>query len=609
MTSVSFPLLRNEADGVEFPVGGRVFTFGGSKECNLPLPGKGLPGVVGHLLFREGKHLLQLLSQDATVKVNGVKVSSPVALKHADGLEMAGLRFRFLEKPAAPDAPEAKPAPASASVPGDRQPLADLIESVVALLKEKDSDVFLSLVTGVSRLLRCDAARVVEEDWKSGERRTLARYPGHSGLERFSNRAIDWSRESEHAILVQETEWEDGNSYNSLQQNAVASVLCTAMREESGIIGYLYMDRVGGGSPFTEADRRMCDSLGRLFGEILSHRRALSRQRDVIARLQSGTQSGGGGIIQDSPAMAKVMELARRVARTDGTVLIRGETGTGKEMLARFIHQQSQRAEKPFVAINCAAIPENLIESELFGHEKGAFTGADQRKIGLFESAEGGTLFLDEIGDLPLGLQVKLLRVLQESEIMRIGHLKPIRVDVRIFSATHRKLSQEVQQGRFRQDLFFRLSVLDLELPPLRERGQDVLLLAEFLLKKFVGQFGLPAKTLSPAARNKLLGYAFPGNVRELENVIQKAILLSNARSIGAEEIQIEAEDPETSHALRALPTLKDARAAAEKEAIRTALEKTGGNISLASKLLNIDRKWLMKMMEELDLDADDFRA
>jgi transcriptional regulator with PAS, ATPase and Fis domain len=326
---------------------------------------------------------------------------------------------------------------------------------------------------------------------------------------------------------------------------------------------------------------------------------------EAIARLQDAQAGPAPGIIHASAAMAEALELARKMARTGGNVLIRGETGTGKEMLARFLHTQSPRAPKPFLAMNCGAIPENLIESELFGHEKGSFTGADQRKIGLFESADGGTVFLDEIGDLPLALQVKLLRILQEGEITRIGNPNPVKVDVRVVSATHRDLAAEVESGRFRQDLYFRLSVLDLLLPPLRARGQDVLLLSEFLLRKYLQQFGLPPKTISPGARAKLLEYAFPGNVRELENVIQRAILLSDSPAIRAEDLQWAAREAEGRKAPGALPSLKEARARAEKEAIA---ERGGGNVSLAAKLLDVDRKWLMKLMEESGLSADTYR-
>ncbi|MEO7423980.1 MAG: sigma 54-interacting transcriptional regulator [Fibrobacteria bacterium] len=604
MSPMAFPLLRNEKDGSQTAIVGRLFTFGSSQDCNLRLADKGVPALVGHFLFREGSYHMQALGEGFRVQVNGRDISGAVELRDQDQILLGASAFRFLT-----GLPEAgkKGEPETESDPAS-QPLTDLIDAVVTLLRERDADVFHALVLCVSRLLRCDAARVVEEDPATNARTTIARYPAHSGLERFSDRAIDWSKASPHAVLLKEADWEDRNSINSLRQNAVASVLCVAMREADGIIGYLYMDRLGGASPFAEEERKLCDSLGRLFGEILAHKRAIVRQQDAIARLQSASLPSGSGIIHSSPAMAKLLALAMRVARTDGTVIIRGETGTGKEVLARFLHANSTRADKPFYALNCGAIPENLIESELFGHEKGAFTGADQRKIGLFENAHGGTLFLDEIGDLPLNLQVKLLRVLQESEITRLGSPKAIKVDVRILSATHRTLAEEVREGRFRQDLFFRLSVLELELPPLRDRDQDVILLSDYLLKKYLQQFGLPAKNLTAAARNKLLGYAFPGNVRELENVIQKAILLSGPKQIDAEDLQLDQAASAGENPPGAIRTLKEVRVEAEKKAIETAMRKTAGNVSLAAKLLDVDRKWLMKLMEEADVHADDFR-
>lgn len=603
MVSAVYPLLRNETDGTETVLAGRVVTFGASQDCGLKLSAKGLPPVLGHFLFKEGSYRIQSLARSARIRLNGRDLEGAAEMSHLDRLELGDSAFLFLEREGG-----AGPAGSQAPESAETQPLNDLIDSVVTLLRERDSDVFQTLVQCVSRLLRCDAARVVEEHAETHARSTIARYPTHSGLERFSDRAIDWSRESPHAVLVQESDWEDRNSISSLRKNAVASVLCVALREADGIIGYLYMDRLGAAQPFTERDRSLCDSLGRLLGEILSHRRASGRQQEAIARLQRNHLSPASGIIHSCEAMAKVLEFASRVARTDGTVIIRGETGTGKEVLARFVHARSARADRPFFALNCGAIPENLIESELFGHEKGAFTGADQRKIGLFESADGGTLFLDEIGDLPLNLQVKLLRVLQESEITRVGSPKAIKVDVRILSATHRALAEEVEEGRFRQDLFFRLSVLELALPPLRDRDQDVLLLADFLLKKYLQQFGLPSKTLSPAARNALLGYAFPGNIRELENVIQKAILMSSSSRISAEDLQLRSAAGSGGPSANAVRTLKEIRFDAEKTAIEAVLAKTSGNVSLAAKMLDVDRKWLMKLMEEAGLRADDYR-
>ncbi len=600
MLPSTYPLLRDEDGGEDFRLAGRIVTFGASKECSLKLAGKSVEDRMGHFLFREGRYHLQALSHDGRIKVNGIPVLEPMALADDARIEICGRRYRYLDGtgPIADAPPAADNSLAS---------FGEVIGALVQLLRDRSTDVFGTLVAGVSRLLLCDAARVVEEDAVTGERRTIARFPSHSGLERFSSRAIDWAKASTKAILMQEADWEDLNSISSLRKNAVSSVLCVALRGEGAILGYLYMDRMGSRSPFSESDRSLCDILSLLFGEVLTNRNELQRQKETISRLQAAGPGAQSGIIHESRPMVELMELARKVARTDAAVLIRGETGTGKEMLARFLHEKSMRAEKSFRALNCGAIPENLIESELFGHEKGAFTGADQRKIGLFEAAEGGTLFLDEIGDLHLSLQVKLLRVLQESEIMRIGNPNPIRINVRILSATHRDLKKEVAEGRFRQDLFFRLAVLDLVLPPLRERGQDVLLLSEYLLKKYLLQFGLPPKTFSSLARNKLLTYGFPGNVRELENVIQKAILLSNSSSIGPDELHSEARGPD-GNGQTAMPSLKDSRSQSDKKSITAALEKATGNISMAAKMLDTDRKWLMKLMEELDLHADAYR-
>ncbi len=606
MPTHQYPLLKLENGEADFVLSGRLITFGTSRDCNLQLQGKGLKERMGHFLFREGKYFLQVVTADSVIKCNGVKVTEALALVHGDHLELGISRYHYLDKPIN----ETDTFPIGESpINHDEMsaPLGELIEALVELLRERGADVFTPLVSGVSRLLRCDAARVVIEDKTNGLRHTIARYPMHSGLERFSDRAIDWAKASSHAVLLHEGEWEDKNSLSSLRTNDIASILCVALREGGDTLGYLYMDRLGGGIPFTEKERLLCDTLSKLFGEILSRHGEAQRQKETIERLQKVSMESKGGMIYASPAMLGMMELAARIAKTDATVLIRGETGTGKELLARYVHENSKRMDKTFVALNCGAIPANLIESELFGHEKGSFTGADQRKVGLFESAHQGTLFLDEIGELPLSLQVKMLRVLQEGEVTRIGSTKPITVDVRIVCATHRDLSKEIQEGRFRQDLFFRLSVLGLLLPPLRERGQDILLLADYLLKKYLQQFGLPLKTFSVAARNKLLTYRFPGNIRELENIMQKAVLFSNTQQIRPEDLQWDWGDAPTENGF-GQTTLKEVRQQADKKAIAEALGKTAGNVSLAAKMLDVDRKWLMKLMEEADLRADDYR-
>ncbi len=601
MTLEVYPALLNLETHTETSLKGRIFTFGSSQSCGLVLP-RECPERLGHFLFSNGRYQIQSLNS-GSVRFNGKPVQAPMEMRHGDEIDLAGRVFRFLERA---DAPESGP---------DEDPVGEFIEIMVGLLQERRPDGFDRLVGSVSRILKCDAARLVGEDPVREERVTLARYPRESGLERFSNRAIDWARDAEKTVLMHQADWNDeadeggsASSLTSLEKNRVSSILCAPLAEQGQVLGYLYLDRLNRDMPFTEKDRRFCDLLRPLFEEILRQRKEWARQKETIARLQQAG-GAGGSVIYGSRNMIEVMELAGRVAATDSTVLINGETGTGKEVLARFIHAQSRRADKPFLAINCGAIPENLIESELFGYEKGSFTGATQQKKGLFESAQGGTVFLDEIGELTLSLQVKLLRVLQEGCITRVGGNEPLAVNVRILSATHRDLTREVEEGRFRQDMYFRLNVLQLNLPALRERDDDILLLADYLLKKYCQQFGLPLKQLSASARKELMLYAWPGNIRELENVMQKAILLSTSRLLGASDLPLrQSPFARKSPVTPGFLTLKEARAAAEKDAITAAMQRCRGNISQASRLLQIDRKWLMKMMQELEIDADAFR-
>ena len=251
----------------------------------------------------------------------------------------------------------------------------------------------------------------------------------------------------------------------------------------------------------------------------------------------------GPRIVGRHPAMNRVLQLARQVAGSRATVLITGESGTGKEMFARYLHAMSKRVDKAFVAVNCAALPEHLLESELFGHEKGAFTGAIARKPGKFELADGGTLLLDEISEMDMALQAKLLRVLQEGEIDRVGGTETLKVDVRVLATTNRDLEDWVKQGKFRQDLYFRLNVIPLRLPSLRERSDDVLELAHFFMDMYVREYALPQAVLSQSAMDWLRDYDFPGNVRELQNLMERAVLLANGRPVEPRHFLLENDD------------------------------------------------------------------
>ena len=281
------------------------------------------------------------------------------------------------------------------------------------------------------------------------------------------------------------------------------------------------------------------------------------------------------GIIGASAAMLTLFKRIRKVAPTMSTVLIQGESGTGKELVARALHEQSPRAQAPMISVNCAAIPETLIESELFGHEKGAFTGAVAGRTGLVEAAHGGTLFLDEIGELPLEAQARLLRVLQESEIRRVGSVQSQKVDVRLVAATHRDLKALAHQGLFREDLYYRLNVIELRLPPLRERGEDVMLIAEALLARIGGNMNLPSLHFTPEAVNAIRQYRWPGNVRELENAIERAAILCDEDEISTELLGIEPDlgQERSSYATTALESMRTPESVSTEPAENLSLE------------------------------------
>jgi two-component system NtrC family response regulator len=327
---------------------------------------------------------------------------------------------------------------------------------------------------------------------------------------------------------------------------------------------------------------------------------------EEVDRLREGLEADHmpfHGLVAGSPEMLKVCHMAERVASSDVRVVLSGESGTGKEVLARAIHTWSRRAACPFIAINCAAIPENLLETELFGHEKGAFTGAVSQVVGKVETAHKGTLFLDEIGDMPPALQAKLLRFLQEKVIERVGGRKSIMVDVRVIAATNRDLHAMMKQGEFREDLFYRLDEVDIRVPPLRERPGDAVLIAMYLLKKLRADLDRGVKGLSPEAIAAIESYSWPGNVRELENRIKRALVMANHRHLTVEDLDL--PDSTFDPTAVVVPTLKQAREDAERRAVSRTLAATDNNIQKASKLLGVSRPTLYALMKALRISKE----
>ncbi|HNY29575.1 MAG TPA: sigma 54-interacting transcriptional regulator [Fibrobacteria bacterium] len=603
MTENVYPCLRSP-DGTDHPLGRRLATLGSDPDCQVRLADPSVRPQHAFLVFQMGAWRLRRLETSAILKLDGVDVAEETELRHGSVLQAGRLELRFLEKE-----PESRPEPADT----DQAPLPSLLAAVAEILRETDSvRVLVDMVQASARLLSCDGVRVLHRPVGEGLWRTLASCPAGAPSTRFSSSALARAEALGEAVLLGENDLARLGAGESVQLNGIRSILCAPLSLPDGEEGFLYADRLAAHPPFQESDRGLFEALRKLYSEIAAIAVRNERQRRAIRSLQedAGRKAGAAAILHESQAMAAVLRESARVAVSDVPVHIHGETGTGKELLARFVHDSSRRADKPFVAINCGAIPENLMESELFGHEKGAFTGAASRKEGWIEKARDGTLFLDELGELPLPLQVKLLRVLQQGELVRVGGSEPIRVDFRLVTATNRNLKDEVASGRFRADLFYRVAVVPLVLPPLRERGRDAILLAGHFCRRFCLQYGLDDKILSRAAEKAIVAHSWPGNVRELENAIQKAVILGESDRIQPRDLGF-AQDPEgeeDSPSANAATSLYAIRDRAEAEAIRQALEKARGNVSLVSRMLDVDRKVLIRTLERLGIDPDAFK-
>jgi Nif-specific regulatory protein len=443
--------------------------------------------------------------------------------------------------------------------------------------------------------------RTVEEERNgyNGGMKSM-RFPDHLGV-------AGWVLRENRPVIIQDASKDDRFFKGlDLQENFVTrSMICLPLRTRKGLIGVLYaLNKLQG--KFTVGEARLLEILSgtiaisienaRLYGELKDHAGSLEQEN---LRLKSQVQDSFNlqGIIGSSPAMRRVFALMDKVINTTTSVLIQGETGTGKELVARAIHYNGCLKEKPFVAENCGALSENLLESELFGHVKGAFTGAITDRKGLFELAHGGTIFLDEIGEMPVAMQVKLLRVLQEGQLRRVGGTRYINVDVRLIASTNRDLEEEIKKGNFREDLFYRVNVFPITLPPLRERREDIPLLAFHFLKKLTRKQKRPSVRLTPRSLNLLSQYDWPGNVREIQNEIERALTLAGRDKEIREEFLSEKINASLSPKI-SIPatdcTLQEVTQRIEQQMIVEALEKTGGNRSQAARILGLTRQGLL---------------
>jgi len=421
---------------------------------------------------------------------------------------------------------------------------------------------------------------------------------------------ISWGI-AEEAAHRRETVWVPDAVGSSLFQDrksvrelSLRTVVALPILTAGRVLGVLYVDSHSIAHEFTPEDMAILEGFAAQVAVALENARLHEELKDSKNRLEMENlnlrralkeESRYGLLVGRSPKMLRVIELMEKVIPTQVSVLIQGETGTGKELIARAIHLNGPRREKNFMAVNCGALPESLLESELFGYRKGAFTGASEDRIGLFEAADGGTLFLDEVGEMPATLQVKLLRVLQDSQIRRVGDTVSRRVDFRLIAATNRDLKTEVEAGRFRQDLFYRLNVVPVSLPPLRERGEDTLLLAQHFLELFSKQQVKAVRGLSAESRELLLRHPWPGNVRELENAMARAVALADEG--GAIEPLLFGLGAPVTRRWDGQHTLRETLDAVEAETIREALRQCESNVSRAARALGVSRQHLHNRM------------
>jgi transcriptional regulator with GAF, ATPase, and Fis domain len=578
----------------------------------------------------EGDRLLARdLGSAAGTRLNGVALEGTRALAPGDRLDVGGTEVRVV---LAPSGGQAEAPVLTGDLERDRRNVELLLRTVLELHASRDlEDVLRRIVdralalAGGARgavLLRGSARGPLETAIaRDALGRDLA--PGEALTRALPARAVEGGR----AVVLTDTARADQReeATPSVVSGALGSVLAVPLPSPEGPIGVLYVDSRRPAEGFGPAELAFFEALAAHCGLAVERARLAAaeerRRADERRRLEAENRRlrarlGADEPIGESPAMRAALDLGRRVAASDLTVLVTGETGTGKEVFARRLHALSARAGGPFVAVDCGAIPESLIESELFGHERGAFTGALDARPGRFREAQGGTLLLDEIGELPLALQPRLLRVLQERTVSPLGGRGPVAVDVRVLAATHRDLAAMVKEGRFRQDLYYRISAVTIALPPLRERGEDALILARAFLARHAEALGRPLRGFTREALDAIAAHRFPGNVRELEHAVHRAVVLAEPPYVTRRDLGLPAplgaaaaEPAPAAPAEGALPfpKLQEARAAAsarfEREYVFEALRRAGGGVTRAAALAGVSRQLLQRLMKRHGID------
>jgi transcriptional regulator with GAF, ATPase, and Fis domain len=572
-----------------------ITTIGADRGNDIAIARMGLAPHHARIVFDGRDFTVTDTEEGAELLVNGKK-KKKARLDHEDRITLgeAQIAFSLLGVPVAPE--EASDRAADRAMLDGLKKLqqfsSDLMqrESVGELL-DKLMDAVIEITGAAKGFL------VLFEDDKPSIKvaRNVHRENLDSAVAQLSDSIIARVVETKKSLIVSDamsdTAFKAAESVINLR---LSSVMCVPLMHRGDLLGLIYVG--------SDAVTGMFDASALELLEVFAAQASLLVHTALLVddlRFRNESLSKElvkqqfGEIIGSSPSMREVFKRVEKIAGADVSVLVGGETGTGKELIAREIHRRSARSRGPFVTVNCGAIPENLMESEFFGHVRGAFTGAVANYAGKLQAADKGTIFLDEIGEMPLSLQVKLLRVLQERQVVKVGATKPETLDIRVLAATNRNLEEEVRAGRFREDLYYRLNVLHIELPPLRERGDDVVLLARFLLQKYAEQFGGKAKGFTPNAVIAIKKHSWPGNVRELENRMKKAVILCEGSMIGPRDLDLGEES------LPPVVALADAKENFQRQYILEVLARNNGNRTKTAQDLDVDPRTIYRYLEK----------
>jgi transcriptional regulator with GAF, ATPase, and Fis domain len=575
----------------------KITSLGSGPDNDVVLPDPLIGDAYASIHFDGQTYTITTLQRKAEVVVNGKKRSKH-KLSHDDKLTIGSceLRFALVDDVQIPEEEEV-------STVADLDAYHKLFDFSEKLMHQRDLGELLdTLMDLVIEITNADKGFLILMEGDTLDikvARNLKRENISDAVSQLSDSIVAKVVHSRRPVIISDAMHDaEFAAAKSVMQLRLSSVICVPLLDRGRLLGLIY---VGNDSVIDLFQDQMMKALTVFASQaslIIANALLLDELRVDNRRLHERLeQFRFGEIVGTSPVMQQVFRRVEKIAPTDISVLITGETGTGKELIAREIHNRSPRTGKPFITINCGAIPENLLESELFGHVKGAFTGAVATKQGKFQAADGGTLFLDEIGELQLDLQVKLLRAIQERIVIRVGDTRPEPVDIRILAATNRDLEKEIAGGRFREDLYYRLNVVNLHLPPLRARGDDIVVVARYLLSRFTREFDARVKGFSPNATVAMRKHSWPGNIRELENRIKKAIVLCDSTVIGPDDLGL------TADVLPSIMNLADAKEKFQREYINEVLALNNGNRTKTARDLGVDPRTIFRHLEK---ESDD---